>query len=90
MCSILFSIATFFDQQLFVLIMFSILFSVATCWFSQKNNFIMFSILFSVATFFSAGNCLAGLPVVPSLGLVWPGPILPACLPLPGKTSKAR
>ena len=26
---------------------------------------------------------LAGLPVVPSLGLVWPGPVLPA-LPWPG------
>ena len=31
-------------------------------------------------------NCfgLAGLPVVPSLGLVWPGPVLPA---LPATTT---
>ena len=27
---------------------------------------------------------LAGLPVVPSLGLVWPGPVLPALPALPG------
>ncbi len=26
---------------------------------------------------------LAGLPVVPSLGLVWPGPVLPALPALP-------
>ena len=39
----------------------------------------------------SLADCLglAGLPVVPSLGLVWPGPVLPA-LPWPGPATTGR